>query len=159
MTQGGVSPIPREARAYQGHRAGLVTRLVAAVIDALVVAVLLLAGYAGWCGLLLLLDPRGFSFPEVHLVLSLTSGLVVSVVYLTLTWWLTGRSYGCRVMGLRVLNFRGERLRLLGALVRAFLCVLVPVGLLWVAVSTENRSLQDVLLRTSVVYDWQPRTG
>jgi hypothetical protein len=54
-------------------------------------------------------------------------------------------------------GWRGERLRFAGALVRALLCALVPVGLLWVAVSRENRSAQDVLLRTSVVYDWQPR--
>jgi hypothetical protein len=30
-----------------------------------------------------------------------------------------------------------------------------PIGLLWTAVSRENRSLADLLLRTSVVYDWQ----
>ena len=27
------------------------------------------------------------------------------------------------------------------------------IGLLWVAVSRENRSLQEVVLRTSVIYD------
>jgi hypothetical protein len=37
--------------------------------------------------------------------------------------------------------------------VRALLCVLFPVGLLWVLLSGENRSVQDVVLRTSVVYD------
>ena len=45
MTTGGVSPIPREARPYQGQRAGLVTRSLAAAIDALVVGVLVLFGY------------------------------------------------------------------------------------------------------------------
>ena len=29
-----------------------------------------------------------------------------------------------------------------------------PVGLFWVAFSRENRSLQDVVLRTSVIHDW-----
>jgi hypothetical protein len=37
--------------------------------------------------------------------------------------------------------------------VRAVLCTLVPVGLLWVLVSRDNRSVQDLLLRTSVLYD------
>jgi hypothetical protein len=32
-------------------------------------------------------------------------------------------------------------------------CTIFPIGLLWVLVSQENRSVQDVLLRTSVVYD------
>jgi hypothetical protein len=34
------------------------------------------------------------------------------------------------------------------------LCVLFPILLFWVVLSRENRSVQDVLLRTSVVYDW-----
>jgi hypothetical protein len=32
------------------------------------------------------------------------------------------------------------------------LCTLFPIGLLWVLVSRENRSVQDLMLRTSVVY-------
>ena len=156
MPNGGVSPVPREARPYQGHRAGLVTRLVAAVIDGVCVALALLLGYLGLCGALLLLDPRGFSFPSFHLLFSLTAAFSVSVLYLTLAWWLAGRSYGDLVMGLRVLNPWGGPLRLSGAFVRAAFCVAFPVGLLWVAVSRENRSVQDVVLRTSVVYDWQP---
>ena len=36
---------------------------------------------------------------------------------------------------------------------RAALCTIFPMGLLWVLVSAENRSLQVILLRTSVVYD------
>jgi uncharacterized RDD family membrane protein YckC len=62
-------------------------------------------------------------------------------------------------MGLRVVSYRGGRMTLPGALLRAVFCAAVPIGLLWVAVSRENRSLQDVVLRTSVVYDWQPRGG
>ena len=45
---------------------------------------------------------------------------------------------------------RGSRLR---CAVRAVLCTIFPIGLLWVLVSGENRSVQDLLLRTSVAYD------
>lgn len=38
---------------------------------------------------------------------------------------------------------------------RALACALFPIGVLWVAVSRENWSLQDVVLRTSVIYDWR----
>jgi uncharacterized RDD family membrane protein YckC len=137
----------------------VVTRLVAAVIDGVCVAFALLLGYLGLSGLLLLLDPRGFSFPSFHLLFSLTAAFVVSVLYLTLAWWLAGRSYGDLVMGLRVLNRGGEPLRLYGAFVRALFCVVFPIGLMWVAVSRENRSAQDMVLRTSVVYDWQPHAS
>jgi uncharacterized RDD family membrane protein YckC len=155
-TSSGVSPLPPEARPYQGHRAGLVTRLVAATIDALVVGAVLLLGYAGFAALLFLIDPRTFSFPEAGLFFSLTAALSVLVVYLTVSWWITGRTYGCHLMGLRVVGHNGGNLRLLGALVRAWFCALFPIGLLWAAVNRENRSVQDIVLRTSVLYDWQP---
>jgi uncharacterized RDD family membrane protein YckC len=157
MSESGLSPVPREARAYQGRRAGIVTRLVAAVIDAGVVGLVLLGGYAAVAGLLFVWDPRGFTFPDLGVVVSLAMALVVLVVYLTLAWWTSGRTYGCLVMGLRVVSYRGERLRLAGALLRALFCAFFPVGLVWVAVSPTNRSVQDEVLRTSVVYDWQPR--
>jgi uncharacterized RDD family membrane protein YckC len=154
---GGVSPIPREARPYQGQRAGLVTRLVAAGIDAAVVGLVLLAGYFGLAALLFLVDPRGFSMPHSGLVFSLASAFVVSVVYLTGSWTLSGRTYGYLVMGLRVLGRGGRPLGFTGSAARALFLVLVPIGVMWVAISRDNRSLQDLFLGTAVVYDWQPR--
>jgi uncharacterized RDD family membrane protein YckC len=159
MSESSLSPVPREARAYQGRRAGIVTRLVAAVIDAGVVGLFLLGGYGAVVGLLFVWDPRSFTFPDLGVVVSLATALVVLVVYLTLAWWISGRTYGCLVMGLRVVSYRNDRLRLAGALMRALFCAFFPVGLLWVAVSSSNRSIQDQVLRTSVVYDWQPRTS
>jgi uncharacterized RDD family membrane protein YckC len=157
MAESGVSPIPTEARPYQGQRAGLVTRFVAAVIDGILVGLVLLLGYAGFAGLVFLIDPRTFTFPEMGLFLSLTSALVVLVVYLTVSWWISGRTYGSLVMGLRVVGYRGANMRLVGAFARAVFCTLFPIGLLWAAVNRENRSVQDVVLRTSVIYDWQPK--
>jgi len=157
MAEGGVSPVPREARPYQGQRAGVVTRMTAAVIDAVVVAGILLLGYAAVAGLRFMLNPLTFSLPRPSWLVNLTLGLVVTMCYLTLGWAIGGRSYGALVMGLRVVGPRGRRLRLPGAFVRALVCVLFPIGLLWSAVDPRNRSIQDVLLRTSVIYDWQPR--
>ncbi len=36
-------------------------------------------------------------------------------------------------------------------------CVLFPLGLFWSAISRRNASLQDLLVRTSVIYDWHER--
>jgi uncharacterized RDD family membrane protein YckC len=151
---GGVTPVPRQARAYQGRRAGVVSRLAAAVIDAAVVAAVLAVGYAAIVGLSLMLDPRAFTFPRPSIAFNVAVAFAVTVVYLTLAWGLVGRSYGKVVMGLRVLGPRGRRLRLPGALLRAIACTVFPIGLLWCAVSPDSRSLQDLLLRTSVVYSW-----
>lgn len=159
MTESGVSPVPREARPYQGKRAGLVTRMVAAALDGMVVILTLLVGYAGVAVFLFLLDPRGFSLPDVGLLFSMASAFCVLVVYQTLAWWLAGRTYGGYVMGIRVVNFRGRRQRFSGAFVRSVFCAGFPIGILWVALSRENRSVQDMVLRTSVVYDWQPRAA
>ncbi len=159
MAEGRFSALPREARPYQLQRAGLVTRGAAALIDGVVVAGLLLVGYAAWALLLFLVDPRSFSFPDIGLVFSLATALVAVVVYLGLAWRISGRSYGSLVMGLRVVNYRGDRMKLIGSFLRALFCALFPIGLLWVAVSRQNRSLQDSVLRTSVIYDWQPRAA
>lgn len=156
MAGDALSPVPREARAYQGRRAGLVSRVVAAAIDSVVVTTGLLLGYAGIAALIFVADPRTFSFPDVNLVFSVFWWLTLLVGYLTITWRASGRSYGCLVMGLRVVGRNGRKLGLVGALVRATLYAVFPIGLLWCAVNRENRSVQDLVLRTGVVYDWQP---
>jgi uncharacterized RDD family membrane protein YckC len=56
-------------------------------------------------------------------------------------------------MGLRVTDVSGGRLHWSRAAARAVFYVLFPLGLGWVLVSARNRSVQDVVLRTEVVYD------
>ena len=157
MTGHEISPIPKEARPYQGERAGLVTRGIACVIDGLVVGAVLVGGYLGWAGLVFMVDPRSFEFPDTSFALSLFAGLMVSIVYLAGAWWLVGRSYGAHVMGIRVVGGKGQRLGLLRALARSAFCVFFPIGLFWCVISPRRRSVQDVVLWTAVVYDWMPR--
>ena len=154
-----ISPVPREARPFQGQRAGLVTRLVAAVLDALVIGVVLLGGYLGLVGILFLIDPRSFQVPDLNPFFSLTAAFCVAVVYLTVFWTLSGRTYGYLVMGLRVLGIGGRRLRFFGALIRAAFVVVFPIGIVWVPISRHNKSAQDLVLGTRVVYDWEPRAA
>jgi uncharacterized RDD family membrane protein YckC len=154
-----VSPIPHDARPFQGLPAGVVTRLLAAVLDGVVVGLALAAGYFGFAGLRFLVDPRGFSLPRPGLFFSLGAGFAVTFVYLTVSWALSGRSYGDLVMGLRVRRRSGRSLRLPGAAARAALCVLLPIGIVWVPVGRDNRSLQDLVLGTEVIYDWRPRAA
>jgi uncharacterized RDD family membrane protein YckC len=159
MNEGGVSPVPRAARPYQGRRAGLVTRMAANTIDAGVVAVVLVFAYLGRAALAYMVDPLGFRFPDPAVLLSLTWAFVVLVVYLTAAWAIGGRTYGDHVMGVRVVGRGGRPMRLPAAFLRALLCAVFPIGLLWCAGSREHRSIQDLVFRTSVVYDWQPRVS
>ena len=48
MSEHDISPVPKEARPFQGSPAGIVTRLIANTVDAIVVGVILGAGYLGW---------------------------------------------------------------------------------------------------------------
>jgi uncharacterized RDD family membrane protein YckC len=158
VTEEGLSPIPREARPYQGHPAGLVSRSIANMIDGVLAGAVLVAGYVGLNAVLFVADPQTFAFVEPSLLWIVFWAECVTIVYFTGAWASTGRTYGCHLMGLRVVGRRGGRVRPGVALARAILCVNFPIGLLWCALSPHERSLQDVLLRTSVVYDWRPRT-
>lgn len=154
-----VNAVPVEARVYQGQRAGVVSRTIAATID-FVVAVAFVGGcYVAWAAVVFLLNPTGFSMPAVRPIWFLFAGGAFLFLYFTASWATNGQTYGAHVMGLRVVNFRGKRLRPIGAALRAAFCVGLPIGLFWCAVSRQNRSVQDVALRTSVIYDWQPRRG
>jgi uncharacterized RDD family membrane protein YckC len=55
-------------------------------------------------------------------------------------------------MGLRVVGRRSRRLGPVVALLRAVACVVFPIGLLWVAVDKQRRSLQDLLFGSRVIY-------
>ena len=136
----------------QGTRAGLITRSIANIADLVVVTLLVAAGYSAVAATRFLLSPTTFSFPAPSPETLLILGLWLLAVYFAITWAVVGGTYGDRLLGLRVTDDRGARLGWARCAARAFLCTIFPVGLVWVLVSQENRSVQDVLLRTSVVY-------
>jgi uncharacterized RDD family membrane protein YckC len=146
--------MPSAALSRQGQPAGVVSRLLANSVDFLVVLVFLGGVYLGVCGWRLLSNPSGFAFPSAPRAVVLGLGAGFSMLYLTLCWWLAGRTYGDRLMALKVRNFRQQKLLFVGSATRAALCLIFPIGVLWCAVNPSNRSVQDVILRTSVIYDW-----
>jgi uncharacterized RDD family membrane protein YckC len=144
---------------FQGGRAGLVSRAVAAGIDAAVVSTCaLLAGFGA--GVVRYV----FSGPSVRPLdlspqLSTAAWCAIAIIYLTWGWVTAGRTAGDQLMGLRVVSRSGRRLGLAQAVFRAGLYVICPAGLLWVAVSRHNASFQDIIVRSVVVYDWHYEPG
>ena len=114
-------------------------------------------GMAIGCAFLFVLSPRNFTAPTPSLTLVTAVGNLLFILYLAVSWMGNGRTYGNHIMGLRVVNREGRGLKPLRAFVRAILYVIFPIGLLWVMVSGQNRSLQDLVVRTSVIYDWDVR--
>lgn len=125
---------------------------MAAVVDFLVVGVALAALYLGLVLTTLAVHSTAFRFPSLSVVFSSAVAFVVSVLYLMGCWSVSGCTAGAALMGLRVVGRRRDRLRFLVALLRAVACVLFPVGLLWVAVDRQRRSLQDIAFGSRVVY-------
>jgi uncharacterized RDD family membrane protein YckC len=154
-----VSTTPSEAEALQGKPAGIVSRSLGAVCDVAVVATVLLVGYLAVAAVLFVWNPRTFSFPAPTAWLTLAAADAVAIAYLSTGWWIAGRSYGCAVMGLRVVGPEGGAVRFLAAVLRATVCVLFPVGLVWCALDRRRRAVHDLLVRTTVIHDWRPRRG
>jgi hypothetical protein len=154
-----VHTVPVEARGFQGSRAGIVSRLLANSIDFALLLLILGAVYFGWSAVLFLRRGSAFRFPTVTYANVYIAGVIVFSLYFAILWWTTGRTDVDHLLGLRVVNRSGQRLGLAMSLVRAVLCVHFPFLLFWAAVN--NRSVQDVVLRTSVIYDWEsrPRRG
>lgn len=150
-----VSTVPLEARPFQGERAGVVSRVLANTIDFGVLLAILGGLYIGWAALRLLIRGADFRFPTPEPLLVFLLGSLILGLYFAASWTTAGRTYGDHVLGLRVVNLRGRRMRIGGALLRAAFCVAFPIGLFWAVISRENRSIQDVVLRTSVIYDWE----
>ncbi|WP_244928462.1 RDD family protein [Nocardioides sp. W7] len=146
--------IPAEARTHQGQDAGIISRLIAALLDLATVICGLVAAYLSWSATLFLLDTRTFRFPQPSAALLFGAYFVVATCFLAAPWRVNGRSYGQHVMGLRVTTRHGDLLSLPRALLRAVLCVYFPIGLLWVVVSRRHAAVHDLLLSTVVRYDW-----
>lgn len=150
----GVQPVAPELRARRHDRAGIATRLAAAVVDVVVVVIALLVGYFTIVGVRFMVAPRHFRLPAPSLPTVVSVACVLMAVYLAVGWALAGRTYGDHVFGLRVVSGHDSHPAPAIAALRAVAYVILPIGLIWVAVSREKRSLQDLALRTSVIYDW-----
>lgn len=152
-----VDVVPAEARGIQGQPAGLISRAIANILDLGLVFAFVAGTYVAWAGVKLLWQGREFTRPTPSFARAFAFATVVHIVYFAATWTTSGRTFGNRLMGLRVLGRSGRTLDLGGALIRALLCVYFPFGLLWAGIDRRHRSLQDLILRTSVIHDWLVR--
>jgi uncharacterized RDD family membrane protein YckC len=150
--------LPVAARAMQGERAGFVTRTIAAVIDVVITGAIVLGIWvAGWLFLLVFSPSGGESLPPPGYFL--LSGYVVLWAFWTWCWATSGRSPGQSLMGVRVLDRHDQRPSWGLAAVRSAFCIVFQIGIVWVLVSRRNRSVQDVVLGTSVIHDWSSRVA
>ena len=150
-----LSGVPKGARPHQGRPAGLVTRVMACVVDVITVLAFVAVGLLTVNGVVLAIDPLRFEPVLVPFGVTLVGALVISVAYLATAWASTGRTFGSAVLGIRVVAAGTQaRLPVTRALVRAAFATLFPIGLAWVIVSPKRRSLHDRLVGSIVLYQW-----
>jgi uncharacterized RDD family membrane protein YckC len=138
-------------------RAGFATRALAMLLDVLVVDAAAVVAAVGIALTARLLGADLRAGDPTLVVLAGVGWLVAFGGYLLTFWILTGQTLGMRVMGIRVVDHEGGRLRPVRAAVRlggTALCILTwGVGFLLVLVDDRRRGLQDVLAGTAVVRD------
>ena len=146
--------VPAEARAFNGRPAGVVTRTVASVLDLALTVLLVAGGYLAISGVWFLRRGADFHFPVVSFPVAYAAGFVTLVAYFTVCWAVGGRTYGDRVLGVRVCTLDDLDPSIARSFIRAVLCAAFPLLLVWAAVDGKQRSVQDIVVRTRVVYDW-----
>jgi uncharacterized RDD family membrane protein YckC len=154
MTQARQAP---PVRSLRGGRAGFVTRMSAAIIDGLLVIAVWIAINGTIAVARFMISPRkGVRLPHLPSWATLLCVGLLAVAMLAFMWATTGRSVGDQVLGLRVVRANGGKVGWVRSLVRALCYVVFPVGLVMAVFDQRNRSLQDVIVGTSVLYDWGP---
>jgi uncharacterized RDD family membrane protein YckC len=162
MTQpAGNSIVPSTPAAVLPSRpAGIVSRGLAAGVDAVAVFAITAGIYLGSAFVRLLLRPREFTWPASNAFFSMAAFLVVAIAYLTFFWSTSGRTVGSALLGVRVRSTHGRRVNWMVAFLRAIFCSLFPIGLCWVVFDPrKRRSVQDIVLRTGVTYEPIVRAG
>ncbi len=144
----------------QGHYAGMVSRLLAWVIDAFVVSLIF--------GLMLSLvrlaidvvtsreiDPSNYGIAIV-----IAFGLW-SIIYFAVPWAMSGKTVGMAVLGIQVRRSDGGYVDGKHALIRVLMLplsfALLGIGLIMGLFQREHRCLHDLAAGTCVVYSWDAR--
>lgn len=132
--------------------AGFVSRLLALVID-VVILLAILTGTRWFLDTVQeVLRPRGSITTE----LLLASAPEIAFLYFVLAWSLVGQTVGKWVLGLRVVTTDGRPVPIGAAAVRfvGYIVSSLPLylGFLWVLFDPERRAWHDRLARTRVIY-------
>lgn len=156
----------------QGQYAGFISRLIAFIIDFLIVV--MTVAVAGWFTSLLI-NFFGLSefFSNLEASTSMSGNLfraltafwgvtTISFLYFVLAWTVTsGKTIGKGLLGLRIVPLDGTRISLLESILRYiafwFSVICLGIGIFWILVSDKRQGWHDKAAKTCVIYDWPAR--
>jgi uncharacterized RDD family membrane protein YckC len=145
----------------QDRSAGFVSRLLAYIIDVVLIAAVVAVGGAIAALMDRALDAMGANLRvEMTLIYVWSIPLIIGAYYI-MFWSLTGRTVGKWFMGLKVIGPNGQppsigrsTLRFLGYGLSA---IAFWVGYVWVVIDEERQAWHDHMAKTWVVYDYSRR--
>jgi uncharacterized RDD family membrane protein YckC len=169
---------PSQSRAEStliGHYAGFSSRLMAFIIDAVIISGVFL--FVSWFVVtswnMIQLGPVLRQLEEKNLILKtlvtfFTSPLFYSLVsflfvvsYYVFFWTIAGQTPGKGIMGLKILPRKGGKLKLGRAILRylGYYLSIIPLGLgvLWILVDDRRLAWHDKIAGTCVVYSWEAK--
>jgi uncharacterized RDD family membrane protein YckC len=140
----------------QGKRAGFVSQAVAMALDLLSAVVVYFGVLLVYGAVRFVLTDSLFEMPQPGIGVNVILLLAIGWFVLAGAWSSSGRALGMALVGLRVVNADGDLLRPSQSRVRAVLVVLtLGLGVVTVLFSRRNKSLYDMVCKSSVVYDWR----
>jgi uncharacterized RDD family membrane protein YckC len=146
-----------------GRYAGPLTRLVAFIVDTIVVTFGFTLLVAGTVFVIRLFDPD-FAIPT-------QSGLIYSIAlilwaffYLWISYAVFGKTIGMMILGVRVVSSDGHvvlkgRQPFLRVLTFPLSFLVFGLGLLGIVFNPNRQAWHDHFAKTAVVYDWGSRTA
>jgi len=149
-----------EVDSLNGRAAGFVTRLMAYLLDALVLTIILAGGAWLFVQVDALLGELTLS-DNIRISATTLWALMVPVIivfYYVMFWSLTGQTLGKMVLGLRIVGRDGKPpgigrsfIRLIGYLLSM---LALWMGYLWIIVDDQRKGWHDHMASTWVVYDF-----
>jgi uncharacterized RDD family membrane protein YckC len=154
----------RPVEVLEGRTAGFVTRMLAYLLDVLVLTAILAMG--SWLAVQtdnlmteVLPEDIQLGISATTLFALLTPFIII--FYYVMFWSLSGRTIGKWVLGVRVVQADGlpptigrSLLRMIGYVVSLIVFFL---GFLWILIDDQRKGWHDHMAKTWVVYDWARR--
>ena len=159
----------------EGHYAGITSRLIAFVIDIIIISAVIFSTswFIATTFRLLQLGPIIKELDQRSPVLANLTSIITSPIFYSLIsilfiasyyvffWTIAGQTPGKGIMGLRVLSRRGTRLKVGYAILRylGYYLSIIPFGLgiIWILIDDRRLAWHDKLAGTCVVYAWEAR--
>jgi uncharacterized RDD family membrane protein YckC len=152
-----------EARDWHGYYAGFGSRMMAYVIDAVLIVISFYLSLVMVILFIALATLERPTFPQIDDGHWLTFFLLWAWLYFFYCFGVYGKTPGKAMLGLRVVTKKGEKLGWIRSCFRgpAYLVSYLGGGLgfIWIAISKKNRGWHDHIVGSAVVYDWDARPG